>query len=200
MRALGFVAAAILISQAETAFAQSVLPEGMTVHLATRDAISSETAKKGDPVNFVVREPVVIGGVTMIPAGSPAVGQVTRARDNGLLGRSGKLEIAVSHVEANGRQIAVRGDRDKKGAGGTLGVVGAAVVFLPLGIFIRGKEAKIPAGAPVDVYVAQEVPMEAAAPPPAEQAPAAQAPAPPAQQQPLVRPVPLPASEAPPLL
>jgi hypothetical protein len=195
MRAFGFVAAAVLLSQAGAAVAQSVLPEGMAVHLATSDEISSKTAKKGDQVNFVVREPVVIGGVTMIPAGSPAVGEVARARDNGLLGRSGKLEIAVSHVTVDGREIPVRGDRDKKGASGTLGVVGAAVVFLPLGIFIRGREARIAAGTPVDVYVAREIPMEAAPPPApvAQQTPAAQ------PSRPQVMSVPIPASEAGPM-
>jgi hypothetical protein len=125
----------------------------------------------------------------MIPTGSPAVGQVTRARDNGLLGRSGKLEVAVSHIDVGGRQIPVRGDRGKKGGSGTLGVVGAAVVFLPLGIFVRGREAKIAAGAPVDVYVAQEIPMETAPPP----VPIAQQPPPP--QTPQVVSVPIPASQ-----
>jgi hypothetical protein len=168
MRAIGVLAAATLLSHSALAPAQSVLPEGLTVHLETREALSSKKAKAGDPVNFVVREPVVIGGVTMIPAGSAALGQVTRARDNGLLGRSGKLEIGVSHIDVGGRQIPVRGNRDKKGASGTVAVVGAAVVFLPLGLLIRGREATIKAGTPVDVFVAQEVPMTAAAPPPTE--------------------------------
>ena len=162
MRGIG-VMAAMLLSSSAMASAQSVLPEGMTVHLETRDEISSKTAKKGDPINFVVRDPIVIGGVTMIPAGSTATGHVTRARDNGLLGRSGKLEIGVSHIDAGGRQIPVRGDQGEKGKGGTVGVVGAAVVFLPLGLFVRGREATIKAGTPVDVYVAQEVRMETAA-------------------------------------
>lgn len=172
MRAIGVLAAATLLAHSAIATAQSILPEGITVHLETREEVSSKKAKAGDPVNFVVREPVVIGGVTMIPAGSTALGQVTRARDNGMLGRSGKLEISVSHVDVGGRQIPVRGNRDKKGTSGTVGVVGAAVVFLPLGLFIRGREATIKAGTPVDVYVAQEVPMAAAAPP-SEPSPAA---------------------------
>jgi len=164
MRAWGLMAAAVLLSQSGSAFAQSILPEGLAVHLVTKDGISSKDAKKGDPVSFVVRDPVVIGGVTVIPAGSPAVGQVMRARDNGLLGRSGKLEISVSSIDAGGRQIPVRGDRNKKGGSGTVAVVGAAVLFLPLGILMRGHEAVIKAGTPVDVYVAQEVQMAAAAP------------------------------------
>jgi hypothetical protein len=172
MRAIGVMAAAMLLSHSAMAAAQSVLPEGLAVHLETRDEISSKNAKAGDPVKFVVRDPVVIGGMTMIPAGSAAVGQVTRARDNGLFGRSGKLEISVSHIDVAGRQIPVRGNRDKKGASGAIGMVGAAVVFLPLGLLVRGREATIKAGTPLDVYVAKDTPMEAAAssPPSAEPA------------------------------
>lgn len=172
MRAIGFMAAAMLLAQSGMASSQTLLPEGMTVRLQTRDEISSKTAKTGDPVNFVVRDPVVIGGTTVIPAGSTALGQVTRARDNGLLGRSGKLEISVSHVDVGGRQIPVRGARDKKGASGTVGVVGAAVVFLPLGLFVKGREAKIKAGTPIDVYVAQETPIAVASAEPTDVAPA----------------------------
>lgn len=171
MRAIGVVAAAMLLSHSAMASAQSVLPEGLTIHLATQDELSSKKAKVGDPVKFVVRDPVVIGGATVIPAGSAAVGQVTRAQDNGLFGRSGKLEIGVSHIDLAGRQIPVRGNRDKKGASGTVGAVGAAIVFLPLGLLIRGREATIKAGTPVDVFVAKETPMEAAAPPPSAAAP-----------------------------
>jgi hypothetical protein len=126
MRMFGLMAA-VLLCQSGSAFAQSILPEGLTIHLETKEAISSKKAKKGDSVNFVVRDPVVIGGVTLVPAGSPAVGQVTAVRDNGLFGRSGKLEISVSHVDVGGRQIPVRGASDKKGASGAVGAVGAAV-------------------------------------------------------------------------
>ena len=172
MRAIGVVAAAMLLSHSAMAPAQSVLPEGLTIHLETRDEISSKKAKAGDPVKFVVRDPVVIGGVTMIPAGSAALGQVTRARGNRLFGRSGKLEISVSHIDVAGRQIPVRGSRNKKGASGAVGMVGAAVVFLPLGVLVRGRDAIIKAGTPLDVYIARETPMTAAAssPPPAEPA------------------------------
>lgn len=166
MRMIGVIASATFLSWSAIAPAQSVLPEGTTIHLETREDLSSKTAKTGDAVNFAVREPVVIGGVTMIPAGSAALGQVTQARDNGLLGRSGKLEIGVSHVDIGGRQIPVRGNRDKKGASGTVAAVGAAVVFLPLGLLIRGREAIIKAGTPLDVFVAKEMPIAAGVPPP----------------------------------
>ena len=178
MRSIGLAAAAaILLSQIGPAMAATlVLREGTDIHLATRGEISSETAKEGDRVDFAVQEAVVVDGVTVIPAGTSAVGEVTKAKGNGLLGRSGKLAISVSYVDAQGRQIPVRGDRGKKGTTGAPGMVGAAIVFLPLGLIVKGKEAKIKAGTPVEVYVAQDVPVETVA----------------QQERPLVVPVPAP--------
>jgi hypothetical protein len=194
MRGFGAFAALGLLTQAGPLTAQpAVLPADTAIHLATSGQVSSKTAKVGDRVGFIVREPVVVGGTTIIPAGSPAAGEVTRVRDNGLLGRSGKLEISVSYVNAvGGLQIPVKGNSGRKGASGVPAVVGAAIVFLPLGIFMKGREARIKEGTPVDVYVAKDVQLETpAAAPGAEPAPQ--------PQQPQVTSVPIPASNAGPL-
>jgi hypothetical protein len=139
------------------------LKEGTEVHLVTRDAISSETAKAGDRIELRVAQAVVVDGTIVIPEGAAATGEVTKARDNGLLGRSGKLDIAITSIDAGGRSVPVRGQKDKKGSSGTIGAVGAGVVFLPLAIVVKGKEAKIPAGTTVDVYVDRDVPFVAGA-------------------------------------
>ncbi|QUT06453.1 hypothetical protein KFK14_03000 [Sphingobium phenoxybenzoativorans] len=154
----GMMSAAAMIAMSGAAFAQSLtLPEGTPVHLQTRDDLSSKDARKGDKVELTVAEPVIVNGVTVIPAGAPATGEISRARDNGLLGRSGKLEIEVTQVSADGRIVPLRGQQNAKGKAGTIGAVGAGVVFLPLAIVVKGKEAKIPAGTKVDVYVDQPV-------------------------------------------
>lgn len=154
----GMMSVAAMVAMSGAAFAQSMtLPEGTPVHLQTRDDLSSKDARKGDKVELTVAEPVVVNGVTVIPAGAPATGEISRARDNGLLGRSGKLEIDVRQVSADGRIVPLRGQQNAKGKAGTIGAVGAGVVFLPLAIVVKGKEAKIPAGTKVDVYVDQPV-------------------------------------------
>src|SRR3546814_9449654 len=79
----------MLAAAGPAALAQStILPEGMAIQLETRQDISSKSARVGDRIELAVARPVTIGGVTLIPAGSPAVGEVSRVRDNGLLGRS----------------------------------------------------------------------------------------------------------------
>lgn len=150
------------------AFAQSlILPEGMAIQLETRQEISSKTAHAGDPVDLTVAKPIVIGGVTLIPAGSPAIGEVSRVRDNGLLGRSGKLDIKVSVIKTGKVDVPVRGERNSKGKSGTLGAVGAGIVFLPLAVIVRGKDVKLPAGTRFEVYADQEIVFPSDAPSPA---------------------------------
>jgi len=152
-------AAALLLAAAPgPALAQSmILPEGMAIQLETRQEISSKSARVGDRVELAVARPVTIGGVTLIPAGSPAVGEVSRVRDNGLLGRSGKLDIKVSTVKAGGTDVPVRGQRNAQGKSGTLGAVGAGIVFLPLAVLVHGKDVKLPAGTKFEVYVDKEL-------------------------------------------
>jgi hypothetical protein len=162
---LATTAMALSLAHTIPLFAQAIiLPEGMAIPLETRADISSKSARRGDKVELAVARPVTIGGMTVIAAGTPAVGEVTRARDNGLLGRSGKLDIQVTSLKTGQFTIPLRGQRDAKGRSGTLGAVGAGIVFLPLAILIRGKDVKVPAGTKFDVYVDQEVRLPSAVP------------------------------------
>lgn len=170
------IALLLSLAVANTASAQNlILPEGMAIPLETRQDMSSKSAHAGDPVELAVAKSITIGGVTVIPAGSPAVGEVVRVRDNGLLGRSGKLDIKVSMIKAGGLDVPVRGERNAKGRSGTLGAVGAGILFLPLAVIVRGRDVKLPAGTAFEVYVDREITIPVAAPvtaAPPESAPA----------------------------
>ncbi|HEX8571230.1 MAG TPA: hypothetical protein VF759_00610 [Allosphingosinicella sp.] len=111
-------------------------------------------------------EPVIVDGVTVIPVGSPAVGEITNARNKGMWGKSGKLNARILYVTVNGRQIRLTGQFDDKGtAGGIAAVAVSAVVFLPAGFFMTGTSAKVPAGAIVKAFVDEDVPLAMAAAP-----------------------------------
>lgn len=173
-RRLAMSVVAFSIVSAPPAAAQSlVLPEGTAIPLETRQEVSSKTARVGDQVELAVARPVTIGGVTVIEAGTPAIGEVTRVQDNGLLGRAGKVDIRVSTVKAGQLEVPVSGERNAKGKSGTLGAVGAGIVFLPLALIVRGKDVELPAGTAFDVYVDREVaiPSETAEPVPGSASP-----------------------------
>ena len=102
--------------------------------------------------------PVLVQGVVVIPAGSPAVGEITDVRNKGMWGKSGRLVARVLSVTVNGRQIRMTGGFDDKGVAGGVGAVAvSAIVFLPAGFFMTGTSAKVPVGAAVKGFIDEDV-------------------------------------------
>jgi hypothetical protein len=86
-----------------------VVPNQMAVHLKLGRALSSETAKVGEEVNFEVAEPVVVKGRTVVDKGAPAAGTVTEAEPRGRMGKAGKLNVSVQSVQlTNGEKLPLR--------------------------------------------------------------------------------------------
>ncbi len=146
----------------------AVLRVGTEVPLRLREELTTKGKKIRTGYRFQLEtsEPVMVQGVTVIPAGSPAVGEVTNSRNKGMWGKSGKLNARILYVTVNGRQIRLTGTFDDKGtAGGIAAVAVSAVVFLPAGFFMTGTSAKIPAGAIIKAFVDEDVPLALAAAP-----------------------------------
>ena len=105
-------------------------------------------------------EPLMVQGVTVVPGGSPAVGEITDVRNKGGWGRSGHLAGRVLYMTVNGRQIRLSGAFDDKGSAGGVGAVAvSALVFAPAGFFMTGKSAKLPIGTPIKGFVDEDVPL-----------------------------------------
>lgn len=105
-------------------------------------------------------ESVVVNGVTVIPAGSPAVGEITQARNKGMWGKSGKFTARLLYLTVNGRQIRLSGGFDDKGTAGGIGAVAvSAIVFLPAGFFMTGTSAVVPSGTIVKAFIDEDVPL-----------------------------------------
>ncbi|HEX8263282.1 MAG TPA: hypothetical protein VF547_10460, partial [Allosphingosinicella sp.] len=146
----------------------AVLRVGTEVPLRLREELTTKGKKIRTGYRFQLEtsEPVMVQGVTVIPPGSPAVGEVTSARNKGMWGKSGKLNARILYVMVNGRQIRLTGNFDDKGtAGGIAAVAVSAVVFLPAGFFMTGTSAKVPAGTIVKAFVDEDVPLALAAAP-----------------------------------
>ncbi|HEX8623244.1 MAG TPA: hypothetical protein VF718_14845 [Allosphingosinicella sp.] len=146
----------------------AVLRVGTEVPLRLREELTTKGKKIRTGYRFQLEtsEPVMVQGVTVIPVGSPAVGEVTNSRNKGMWGKSGKLNARILYVMVNGRQIRLTGTFDDKGtAGGIAAVAVSAVVFLPAGFFMTGTSAKVPAGAIVKAFVDEDVPLALAAAP-----------------------------------
>jgi hypothetical protein len=167
----------------------SVLRAGTEIPLRLEEGLDSndKTVREGNQFRMSVANNVMLGSMVVIPAGSPATGEITDVRHKGMWGKSGRIVARVLNVRVGDRLIRLTGNFDDKGTTGTAGVVGAVLIAPIAGFFLTGTSAKIPAGsgikafldedltiampqpAPVVVQVQAPAPVQAATPAPGQQ-------------------------------
>lgn len=152
------------------ASSNAVLRVGTEVPMRLLEELTTKgkQLRVGQRFRMETSAPVLVQGVTVIPAGSPGVGEVTDVRNKGMWGKSGHLGARVLYVTVNGRQIRLSGAFDDKGVAGGIGAVAvSAIVFAPAGFFMTGTSAKLPVGTAVKAFVDEDVPLTIAAQAPA---------------------------------
>jgi len=73
-------------------------PNGSVVHARLETGLSSATAKKGDPVEALITEPLVASDHLILPEGSVIKGSVVEVHAARQLGRNGQLRILFREV------------------------------------------------------------------------------------------------------
>lgn len=146
--------------------AARVLRAGTSVPMRTLAELTTngKQLKVGHRFELETTDAVSVDGQVVIPAGSRAMGEVTRVRNKGMWGKSGAIEARMLYVSANGRQMRLSGSLDDKGTTGTAGVVGAAVVLPVVGFFVTGTSAVIASGTQVRGFLEEDVPVTFAGP------------------------------------
>ena len=156
---------------------QNVLRAGAEVPLRMEEGLDSnnKALREGQQIRMSVASDVRLGTVVVIPAGSPATGEITDIRRKGMWGKSGRINARVLNVRVGDRLIRLTGNFDE-GVTGTAGVV-AAIAFIPIaGFFMTGTSAKIPAGGGVKAFLDEDLTIAMPAPAPAALPVAAAAP------------------------
>ena len=135
------------------------LRAGTSVPLKMSEPLTTlgKKLKVGQRFQLETAENVMNDGNVVIPAGSPATGEVTEVRNKGMWGKSGRINGRVLYVRANGRQIRMSGQLDDKGTTGTAAVVGSLVIIPIAGFFMTGTSANIPLGTPVTAFIDEDV-------------------------------------------
>lgn len=144
----------------------AVLRVGTEVPLRLLEELTTggKKLRVGQRFRMETSEAVLVQGVSVIPAGSPAVGEITDVRNKGMWGKSGHLGARVLYVTVNGRQIRLTGAFDDKGVAGGIGAVAvSAIIFAPAGFFMTGTSAKVPVGTAVKGFVDEDVALSLAA-------------------------------------
>ncbi len=158
---------AVAAPAAATQTAQVMLQRGTEVKLRLMQALNSKHTKSGERFNLEVAEPVTVGGRTVIPVGTRAVGEVTNVVKKGAFGKSGKIDTQLTYVMIGDRQVRLDGRGHQAGAGGTAATVGVAIAAGVFSAFVTGKSADLPVGAPMNGFVAEDVPVMVTGPAPA---------------------------------
>jgi hypothetical protein len=126
-----------------------ILPHQTAVHLKLDQTLSSATAHVGEEVPYEVTQDVVVGGLTVIAKGAPAIGAVTEAEPKKRMGKAGKLNVSVTSVVlANNQKIALRSFGAEQGADQKSGMK------LPL---LRGKDVTLAKDTEITAYVDDDI-------------------------------------------
>ena len=167
---LAQVAPSVIVAQAPPAVLAPIAPPagnavlriGTEVPFRLLEEITTKGKKLrvGNRARMETSEPIVVNGVTVIPAGTPAVAEITDVKNKGMWGKSGKFTARLLYMTVNGRQIRLSGGFDDKGTAGGVGAVAvSAIVFLPAGFFMTGTSAQLPAGTVVKGFIDEDVPL-----------------------------------------
>ena len=159
------VAAPAAMIVAPVSPANAVLRAGTPVSLKLLEEVTTKNkaARVGQRINLEVAAPVEVEGQVVIPAGTPAWGELTGVRNKGMWGKSGKLDAQLLFMRLNGRQIRLSGAFDDKGVTGTGAVVGAVLLLPIAGFFMTGTSALLPKGGTVGGFIDEDVPLAFAA-------------------------------------
>jgi len=147
--------AAIIVAPVE----QDILRAGTEVPLAMREELTTKKKKLrvGQRFQMEVASDVLVNGVVVIPAKTPAIGEITEVRNKGMWGKSGYINARVVSLRMGDRHIRMTGTFDDKGVTGTAGVV-ASVALIPLaGFFTTGTSAMIPLGAQTKGFLDEDI-------------------------------------------
>jgi hypothetical protein len=84
------------VAPAATPAAKIMVPAGTHIPLVLHNAVSTRSARPGDPVYFETLFPVMIDGKVVIPAGSYVSGEVTESKRPGRVKGRGELMIKLT--------------------------------------------------------------------------------------------------------
>jgi hypothetical protein len=142
----------------------SVLHAGVEVPLRLEEPLNSNdrSLREGQQFRMSVANNVMLGNVVVIPAGSPATGEIVEIRRKGMWGKSGHIIARAINARVGDRLIRLTGNFDEKGTAGGVGAVAvSALVFAPAGFFMTGTSAKIQVGAGVRAFLDEDLTIAA---------------------------------------
>jgi hypothetical protein len=121
----------------------ATLPAGSVVHVQPTKEIDADKVKEGDLVEFNVMLPVKVNGVAVIKPGTVVTAQVTKKKNNFILGVPGHIEVGNFRIYVDDKEpITLRGTILDEGDDRYWCHIGWFFLFPVL--FVKGDDGKIP--------------------------------------------------------
>jgi hypothetical protein len=129
------------------------IPDGTELKVMTAEDISGQKVVEGDPLTFKVAEDLKINGRTVIAKDTMVKGTVASAKKKGFMGKGGDLSVRIESTQTvDNQKIKLRASKSGTGGDNMGSTVALTVLFGPLGLLRKGKEAKIKAGTVLTAY------------------------------------------------
>jgi len=133
------------------------IPEGTEIEIELAEEVTSGTHPEGETVSLVVAEDVTVDGSLIIAKKTPVIGVIDYSKRGARLGRNGTLSLKIDSTRTvDGRVIKLGGSYIVLGSCKRAATTFLKSVFARLGLFDRGKDARISTGTRLRAYVAGE--------------------------------------------
>jgi hypothetical protein len=132
------------------------LPANSVIELEMIDSVGSRLSKPGDFFKLRVAQAVKSGDRVLIPAGTPAVGQVVHAARSGGGGKAGELILAARYLDLPRGPIKLRSSFGATGRDRFKASAASSAVIGPFALLIKGTDVELPAGSPLSARLAQD--------------------------------------------
>jgi hypothetical protein len=142
------------------------VPEGTGVDLSIDENLSSKTSEEGDRFTVTLANPITLADGAVIPAGYRGRGEVASVERNGMLGKSGKLDIRLDYLTIGDTRVPLRASHGQTGANNTGTTIALTLLVTPLFLLLKGGDAKIHQGQRITAYVDETTVVASPLPPP----------------------------------
>jgi hypothetical protein len=126
--------------------ARHTVPAGTELLFEMGQTVTSKTAKRGDRFPLRLAEPLRIDGHLLVPAGTPAMGEVVHADHGRAGGQAGELVLAARYLEWDGRQLPLKAFSAGVGKNRTNSALGVSLAVGLAGYLVRGGNIEMAAG------------------------------------------------------
>ena len=160
---LGLLTVCLLLFNVQAALAEEIdgvepgnayIPEDTVLNLVLLQKLDSNVNKKGDTVNFELKDDLAVENIVIIPKGTKFSGVIRKAHGSRIFNQSAVIRVKLDDVLlANGKAVSFPQDVKIKGGINYANMaVSTAIGFVvPLsGMFFKGREIDCPPGTIID--------------------------------------------------